>query len=75
MYQHELANPFRRLARRSGEWPPMSWLYARTLHHLDRAVYRATRGRATFVSWITGLPMIEIGTPRGPVSALIPDEA
>ena len=62
MYQYELANPFRRLVRKSGEWPPMSWLYARTLHHLDRGVYRATRGRGTFVSWVTGLPIVLLTT-------------
>jgi hypothetical protein len=40
----------------------MSWLYARTLHHLDRWVYRATRGRTTFVSWVTGLPVVLLTT-------------
>ena len=62
MYNYEQANPFWRLVRKSGEWRPMSWLYARTLHHLDRAVYRATRGRATCVSWITGLPIVLLTT-------------
>jgi deazaflavin-dependent oxidoreductase (nitroreductase family) len=41
---------------------PMSWLYARTLHHVDRIVYRLTRGRATFTSWITGLPIVMLTT-------------
>ena len=62
MYQYDSANPLRRVMRRSGEWPPMSWLYARTLHHLDRWVYRATRGRTTFVSWVTGLPVVLLTT-------------
>jgi len=62
MYQYDSANPLRRVMRRSGEWPPMSWLYARTLHHVDRWVYRATRGRATFVSWVTGMPVVLLTT-------------
>jgi hypothetical protein len=40
MYAHRQANWLRRLMRLSGAVPPISWLYARTLHHLDRAVYR-----------------------------------
>jgi hypothetical protein len=49
MYGFRQANWPRRLMRLSGAVPPISWLYARTLHHLDRLVYRLTRGRATFV--------------------------
>ena len=45
-----------------GAVPPISWLYARTLHHLDRLVYRLTRGRATFVSLVTGLPIVMLTT-------------
>jgi deazaflavin-dependent oxidoreductase (nitroreductase family) len=48
--------------RRSGEWPGMWWVYARTLHHLDAVVYRLTRGRATFVSWVTGMPIVLLTT-------------
>ena len=62
MYQYDSANPLRRLVRRSGAWPPMSWLYARTLHHLDRWVYRGTRERTTFVSLVTGLPVVLLTT-------------
>jgi deazaflavin-dependent oxidoreductase (nitroreductase family) len=62
MYAFRQANWFRRLMRLSGAVPPISWLYARTLHHLDRAVYRLTRGRATFVSLVTGLPIVMLTT-------------
>jgi deazaflavin-dependent oxidoreductase (nitroreductase family) len=62
MYAFEQAGPLRRAMRRSGELRPISWLYARTLHHLDRAVYRLTGGRATFVSWVTGLPIVMLTT-------------
>jgi deazaflavin-dependent oxidoreductase (nitroreductase family) len=62
MYEFRRADPFRRLMRLSGAIPPISWLYARTLHHLDRLVYRLTRGRATFVSLVTGLPIVMLTT-------------
>ncbi len=50
------------MMRVSGAVPPISWLYVRTLHHLDRLVYRLTRGRATFVSLVTGLPIVQLTT-------------
>jgi len=62
MYEHRRANPFRRVVRVTAAWPPVSWFYARTLHHIDRVVYRVTRGRATFVSWVAGLPIVMLTT-------------
>jgi deazaflavin-dependent oxidoreductase (nitroreductase family) len=62
MYELRQANPLRRFVRVSAAWPPVSWLYARTLHHIDRAVLRLTRGRATFVSWVAGLPVVMLTT-------------
>jgi deazaflavin-dependent oxidoreductase (nitroreductase family) len=62
VYAFGQANWFRRMMRLSGAVPPISWLYARTLHHLDRAVYKLTRGRATFVSLVTGLPIVMLTT-------------
>jgi deazaflavin-dependent oxidoreductase (nitroreductase family) len=62
MYAHEQANPFRRMVRVTAAWRPMSWFYARTLHHIDRVVYRLTRGRATFASWVAGLPIVMLTT-------------
>lgn len=62
MYALRQANPFRRAVRVTASWPPLSWLYVRTLHHADRAVYRLTQGRATFVSWVAGLPIVMLTT-------------
>jgi deazaflavin-dependent oxidoreductase (nitroreductase family) len=62
VYGLRQANPFRRLVRVSASWPPVSWFYARTLHHIDRAVFRLTRGRATFASWVAGLPIVMLTT-------------
>jgi hypothetical protein len=53
MYRHADASPLRRAIRRSAGWKPFAWLYARTLHLIDRAVFRLTRGRATFTGGVT----------------------
>ena len=62
MYRYEHANPIQRLIRWSAGLAPMSWFYARTLRHIDRLVYGATRGRATFTSLISGLPVVLLTT-------------
>jgi deazaflavin-dependent oxidoreductase (nitroreductase family) len=62
MYEHRAANPFRRVVRVTAAWAPLSWFYARTLHHIDRVVYRLSGRRATFVSWVTGLPIVMLTT-------------
>jgi len=62
MYCYEETNMIRRVMRNSGTWPGMWWVYASTLHHFDRIVYRATKGRWTFTSWLTGLPIVQLTT-------------
>lgn len=61
-YRHDDANLLRRAIRRSAGWKPLSLFYARTLHLLDRAVFRLTRGRATFSSWLADLPVAWLTT-------------
>ncbi|MGY1617702.1 nitroreductase family deazaflavin-dependent oxidoreductase [Geodermatophilus sp. SYSU D00691] len=56
------ANPLHRFMRRTAGTAPVSWVYVRVLHHLDRAVFRVTRGRATFASLVTGLPVVMLTT-------------
>jgi deazaflavin-dependent oxidoreductase (nitroreductase family) len=62
VYRYEQANVLQRLIRWSAGLAPMSWFYARTLHHIDRVVYRATNERATFTSLVTGLPVVQLTT-------------
>ena len=62
MYDYAQANWLKRMVRRSGAWRPLSWVYARTLHHIDRVVYRLTRGRATFSSWVSDVPIVMLTT-------------
>ena len=41
---------------------PGAWLYARTLHHVDRVVFKLSGGRATVTSALGGLPVVLLTT-------------
>jgi deazaflavin-dependent oxidoreductase (nitroreductase family) len=41
---------------------PGSWVFARILDHIDRPVHRLTRGRHTFASLVSGLPVVMLTT-------------
>lgn len=56
------ANPLQRALRRLGATRSGSWVFARILHHIDRPVYRLTRGRHTFASLLAGLPVVMLTT-------------
>lgn len=52
------ANPLQKGLRRFAASGPGSWLLARTLHHVDKPVFRATRGRHMAASLLAGLPVV-----------------
>ena len=52
------ANLLHRSIRRFAATRPGSWLFARTLHHADRVVYRASGRRTTLASLLSGLPVV-----------------
>jgi deazaflavin-dependent oxidoreductase (nitroreductase family) len=56
------ANVIQRLLRRFAASGPGSWLFARVLHHIDRPVFGLTRGRRTFTSLLSGLPVVMLTT-------------
>lgn len=56
------ANPVQKAMRRLAASGPGSWLFARVLHHIDRPVYRLTRGRHTLASVLSGLPVVLLTT-------------
>lgn len=68
-HYHRDARGPRRFVRRSAGWRPVSWLYARVLHRLDRWVFRVSRGRALFSAWLSGLPVVLL-TTRGARSGI-----
>lgn len=55
-------NAARRFVRWTGSLRPMSLFYARTLHHVDRGVFRWSGGRATFSAWAAGMPVVMLET-------------
>ena len=59
---YDQANPLQRGLRRFAASGPGSWLFARLLDRLDRPVYRFTRGRHTFASLVSGLPVVMLTT-------------
>jgi deazaflavin-dependent oxidoreductase (nitroreductase family) len=56
------ANFFQRLMRRFASSGPGSWLFARIAHHIDRPVHKLTKGKHTFGSLLTGLPVVMLTT-------------
>jgi deazaflavin-dependent oxidoreductase (nitroreductase family) len=48
--------------RRFAASGPGSWLFARLLHRIDRRFYQLTRGRYTFSSLLSGLPVVMLTT-------------
>jgi deazaflavin-dependent oxidoreductase (nitroreductase family) len=56
------ANAVQRALRRLVASPPGAWFFARVLDHLDRPVYRLTRGRHTLSSLVSGLPVVMLTT-------------
>ena len=61
-FTFERANATQRALRRAASSGPGSWLFARLLHRIDRPVYRLTRGRHTFASLLSGIPVVMLTT-------------
>jgi deazaflavin-dependent oxidoreductase (nitroreductase family) len=59
---YDRANGLQRVLRRFAAGGPGSWLFARVLHRIDRPVHRLTRGRYTFASLVSGIPVIMLTT-------------
>ena len=70
----------RRLVQHAGATRPLAWLSIRVLHRADRLVFRASGGRTTLSSVVSGLPIIMLtttgaktGQPRTLPVVAIPD--
>jgi len=59
---YDQANVFQKVLRRFAASGPGSWLFARLLHRIDRPVHRLTRGRHTFASLVSGIPVVMLTT-------------
>lgn len=56
------ANVVQKVLRRFAGSGPGSWLFARAAHRIDRPVFRLTRGRHTFASLVSGIPVVMLTT-------------
>ncbi len=61
-FTFERANALQKALRRVAGSGPGAWLFARVLHRIDRPVYRVTRGRHTFASLLSGIPVVMLTT-------------
>jgi deazaflavin-dependent oxidoreductase (nitroreductase family) len=59
---YDQANFVQKVLRRFAASGPGSWLFARILHRIDRPVHRLTRGRYTFASLLSGIPVVMLTT-------------
>jgi deazaflavin-dependent oxidoreductase (nitroreductase family) len=64
------ANPIQRAIRQIAASGPGSWLFARVMHHIDKPVFRLTRGRHTLASLVSGLPVVMLTTTGARSGAL-----
>jgi deazaflavin-dependent oxidoreductase (nitroreductase family) len=55
-------NPIHRFVRWTAATRPVAWFYARTLHHIDRLVFRLSGRRTTFAAIVSGLPVVMLTT-------------
>ncbi len=56
------ANVVQRVLRRFAASGPGAWFFARVMHHIDRPVHRLTKGRHTFASLVSGIPVVMLTT-------------
>lgn len=61
-YTVKPANRVQRLAQRAASTRPASWLLQRTMHPIDKVLFRLSGGRFTLPSLLTGLPVIMLTT-------------
>lgn len=72
---------WQRVNRKLGSLRPVSWISARSMHHIDRFVYDLSDGQHTAVGLLLGLPVITLttigarsGRPRSVPLIGIPDD-
>lgn len=59
---YDQANLVQKAIRRFAAGGPGAWVFARVAHRLDRPIYRATRGRYTLASLVSGIPVVMLTT-------------
>lgn len=55
-------SPLSTLIQTFGSTKIGAWVFAKTLHHFDRYVFKMSNGRTTITAFISGLPMLVLTT-------------
>lgn len=61
-YDVRPANAIQRAVQRVAAWGPISRLFQKTLHVIDRPLYRWSKGRLTVPGLLAGLPVVLLTT-------------
>jgi deazaflavin-dependent oxidoreductase (nitroreductase family) len=61
-YEVKESNAAQRLMQRIASSRPGAWTFSKTLHLIDRPLFRASKGRVTVPSLVAGLPVIMVTT-------------
>jgi deazaflavin-dependent oxidoreductase (nitroreductase family) len=76
---YDRANGLQKAMRTIAASGPGSWVFSRTLHHIDKPIAKVTNGRHTLTSLTSGLPVVSLtttgaksGLPRTVPVAAIP---
>lgn len=56
--EYRRPNPLQRAAQWFGSTPVGAWIFQRTLHHVDRVLFRLSDGRLTLPALLAGLPVV-----------------
>lgn len=62
--KYKRANSVHRFMRDLAATAPVSWFFARLLHHVDVSMFRLTKGRRDLAGSVSGLPVVML-TTRG----------
>ena len=60
--RYRRSNPLQRAMQWLGSTTVGAWVFQRTLHHVDRWLFRTTDGRVTLPTLLAGLPVVLVTT-------------
>ncbi len=61
-YRYSAPNPFQRAMQKVGSTKGGAWAFSQSLRHVDRVVYKLTRGRRSAPEVLAGLPVVMVTT-------------
>ncbi len=61
-YEVRPSNPVQRAMQKIAASRPGAWAFSKTLHHIDRPLFRLSSGRLTVPGLLAGLPVVMVTT-------------